>query len=711
VPSALVQAQLAPTARLCPFHHAKLHDYNCAKRSFIIAAHPPFESSYNLNVSLVQPRLLHGVPATQLRTESNTCPLLTQPWLYITMSLSFLIVWTLCALSPDCWGPAGAVAAENDRVAPLPNCASETFDIARLHSGIKILSVSAEPKHNFTSISGGPGFPSFDSLDFCRVQVRLTHLSKNELHGGDDNPEDEVLVEAWLPLSRRDWNARLQATGGAGFATGMFGAHLGAAVKDGWAAVSTDGGHEADLSKLSDASWTLEHDSRLRTGKPDWGLLHNFASRSLVDQIKIGKTIVEHYYGMQPRYSYWNGCSTGGRQGYAIAQKYPHLLDGILANAPAIGFVDLLMGTFWPQLAMEKHKTFLSPCELELFRLLAIDLCDMNDGVEDGVLEDPAACNFIAKDHVGETFMCEGVEVTITEAMAKVINEIHDGPGAGWIGPTFPGLAWGVPMSALANITVGEDGVPSMNPFRISASFIHHMLHKNSQTVDARKLVKSIAEYHTYWISAQSEYGGLLNHNDPDLSGLQASGAKLLTWHGINDQVVPYQNTVNYRKKVEAVMGGAAVVDEFYRLFLAPGVKHCSGGTGPVPKDPLDALVRWVEYDEPPEILEAGILDLNGELATRELCAWPAKSKYMGVGDAKRASSWTCVEGTSRPSESVFQDESYEYEGMQQPHHVAKQPEAHLANSEHESDNGRVGNILGGLKGRMEGLGMGLRVN
>ena len=101
------------------------------------------------------------------------------------------------------------MAAEHDRVRSLPNCAYEAFDIARLHSGVKIVSISAEPQHNFTSIIGGPGLPLFDSLNFCRVQVRLTHSSEHDVHRGYDNTGDEILVEVWLPLSLGNWNTRL----------------------------------------------------------------------------------------------------------------------------------------------------------------------------------------------------------------------------------------------------------------------------------------------------------------------------------------------------------------------------------------------------------------------------------------------------------------------------------------------------------------------
>ena len=133
----------------------------------------------------------------------------------------------------------------------------------------------------------------------------------------------------------------------------------------------------------------------------------------------------------------------------------------------------------------------------------------------------------------------------------------------------------------------------------------------------------------------------MLDADEPNLTHLQSSGTKLLTWHGTSDPLIPYQSTVQYRKRVEMSMGGAHEVDKFYRLFLAPGVEHCAYGNGPVPVDPLSALVNWVESEQPPETIEAETVTYEGDRVSRDLCAWPGVTRYMGIGDAKRASSWS----------------------------------------------------------------------
>jgi hypothetical protein len=590
-------------------------------------------------------------------------------------------------------------------------CASHVFHKPVIGRGVTVLSVQAQTRSDFTSISGTPLQPAISNLTFCQVQVYLTHSSQEHVNGGNAITKDRVLVEVWLPIDQSDWNGRLQATGGAGFAVGMFGAHLGAAVRDGWAAVSTDGGHDAALTKVGDGSWILST-SDIEGAKADvsstpqirWDLLHNFASRSAVDQILIGKSITEQYFGKKPHHSYWNGCSTGGRQGYAIAQKEPGLLDGILAVAPAISFVSIVMGALWPPVAMNIAKTYLSNCELEYFRFRAIEECEKAIGVKIGILDNPSACpEWSAQQIIGERFECDGKQVVIDQAMADVAQRIRDGPNG-----KFPGLDYGVPMTHLANITIHDNGTRFPNPFRISASWLQHAVLKGNP-YDISELDKVRLDH--FWALALAEYGGIMNYDDPDLSKLRDSRTKLLTWHGMDDQMIPYQNSVNYRRKVEGVMGGPQEVDKYFRLFLAPGVEHCGGGAGPLPVDPLSALIHWVEDNEPPETLDAEGLNAAGDLVTRNLCVWPATPLYNGVGNPSRFSSWACVGGTERPTtgEQIIQKE-FDY-GIMPPagpglgSHLSKDDE-----KQSERATGIPGKILGDIKDRIEKLGMGLRV-
>lgn len=546
----------------------------------------------------------------------------------------------------------------------VPVCETGKFSPPSLGVGVTSMSIKAEVQHNYTTHGGDHGIPDIEGLDFCQVKVHLNH----------EGSDDDVLVEVWLPLSRDDWNGRFQATGGVGMATGMLGGFLGPAVKDGYAASSTDGGHP--IQETDDSTWVLKED-----GTIDWNLLTNFASRSLADSVVVGKSITEQFYNEKPKYSYWNGCSQGGRQGYMLAQQYPHLLDGILANAPAISLTHLAMADFWPQLVMKEEGLWMSSCEFNYFRQKAMESCDMIDGVSDGVISEPDLCDFDPLHLIGQVFYCEDKPVEVSRAMANIVRRIEQGPRTPVKTSLWYGLTHGTSFDVLASTTTNKEGLRTPNPFPISTGFIQSFLLKDS-SFNATRL--NYADYTALWIQGNSDFGWLLDADKPDLTSLQMSGTKLLTWHGVNDPIIPHQSTVQYRKRVELLMGGANEVDKFYRLFLAPGVEHCAGGNGPIPMDPLAVLIEWVENGIPPETLEAETTTYAGDRVTRELCAWPGVARYMGIADPKRASSWSCHGGTERLEEGFPEEDNI-------------RP-------------GRAAQILDGLKDRLEGLGMGITI-
>ncbi|KAF2472392.1 tannase and feruloyl esterase, partial [Lindgomyces ingoldianus] len=460
-------------------------------------------------------------------------------------------------------------------------------------------------------------------LNYCDVKIKLNHPGTN----------DEVLVEIVLPLTHDAWNGRFQAVGGGGFATGIFDIGFGMALTDGYAAASTDGGHDG-ISNMANLAWALNPDKSV-----NWDLLQNFATRSLADLVYVGKSVTAQYFGKGPHHSYWNGCSMGGRQGYMMAQKYPGLLDGILAAAPVLSMTYFAMGDYWPQVVMKEGGTWMSNCEFQYFGKMAMEECDLMDGFADNVISNPDECGFDEKTLVGKRVQCDEAEVEITEKMADVVRKIREGPRTPFGAKLWFGLPVGTSTDFLANITVSPEGPRASNPLGISASFIKWLVLK-----DPSYNISSLTylDYFALWTQANREYDWILNADNPDLSAFRATGGKFLSWHGINDPVISYENTIQYRKRVEMEMGGSKPTDEFYRLFIAPGVGHCMHGAGPVPTDPLAQLVQWVENGEPPEVLEASTTNAGGDLVTRDVCLYPRKAKYMGIGDPKRASSWSC---------------------------------------------------------------------
>lgn len=512
---------------------------------------------------------------------------------------------------------------------PDPICEPSTFSIPVL-DGVTVLSLSATPQTDY-STPPLDILPVIRDLNFCEVNIHLTHI------GADD----DVLVRIWLPIDRKDWTGRLQVTGGGGFATSMGFVGLAPALQQGYAAVSTDGGH--DEFSWTSLDWVLNPDRTV-----NWALWQNFIHRSVVEEILVGKAVVEQYYGKKPHHSYWNGCSQGGRQGYMLAQRHPDLLDGIMAAAPALNLVSISMGGFWPQLVMKDTNTYLSSCEFDYFTQKNMEACDMLDGFGDGVVMDPSECALDLESLVGNKITCNGQKTKITASMVDVVRKIQEGPRSPLGAKIWYGLTPGTNYATLANITVSPDGVRS--PYPVALPMLDTLLLPVKFNLSSITMI----DYFALWAQAAVQWGWTTATESTDLKALRDSGTKLLTWHGITDDIIPHEGTVEYRKRVQREMGGSGAVDEFYRLFLAPGVGHCALGRGPMPIDPLAALIKWVEEGEAPDTIDAATVNEAGEVITRQLCKWPAKPVYMSVGDPKMASSWDCVED-SNGAKPLFQ--------------------------------------------------------
>ncbi|MEV0998721.1 DUF6351 family protein [Nonomuraea sp. NPDC050202] len=454
----------------------------------------------------------------------------------------------------------------------------------------------------------------------CAVTVTLAHPGVG----------DHAKVQVWLPET--GWNGRFQAVGGSAFAAGDYGAALAGAVKTGYAAATTDAG----VSTYIDTAWALNS-----AGEVNKDLLKNFADRSQHEMTVVAKQVVAEVYGKPASYSYWNGCSTGGRQGYMEAQRHPGDYDGILATAPAINWDEFEVATLWPQVVMNEENAFPAPCELAAFNQAAVKACDPLDGVRDGVIGEPATCDFDPRKLVGETVECEGKQETITAADATVVRKIWDGPRT----PSGKKLWAGIPVGAgfdLAGTRLGPNGDRVGAPFPVPAAWVATWL-KRRPAFDLSTI--TYAGFAKLFAQSQAEYDQVIGTDDPDLSAFRKAGGKLLTWHGQADQLIPTQGTVNYRERVERAMGGSHRVDGFYRLFLAPGVDHCGNvtSTGPVPTDALGALTAWVEQGKAPQTLSAAIKDASGKTVTRELCLYPSVSRYTGHGDPADAASYRCA--------------------------------------------------------------------
>lgn len=287
--------------------------------------------------------------------------------------------------------------------------------IANIHvPGAEVLSITGVTKTNVTAppLLGGPqilsGLSSVPPVNICDVTIILTHPGAN----------DTVTVEIWMPIS--GWNGRFQSTGGGGFSVGYGPPGLAPAVAEGYSAGSTDGGNfGAGFSILPNA---------LIDGDINWPLVLNYGSRSIHDMTVIGKAVTQQYYGKSPQYSYFTGCSNGGREGYISAQLYPEDFDGILAVSPVVNEEQNGMAILWPYVVMVQENRALSQCMFQVFINATIAMCDGLDGVEDGIISNPTACHFDPFTLVGKKVSCDETTTIIDYKAAYVFGKIYNGP-------------------------------------------------------------------------------------------------------------------------------------------------------------------------------------------------------------------------------------------------------------------------------------------
>jgi feruloyl esterase len=512
--------------------------------------------------------------------------------------LAYAIRVALCAAAPAIAAPAMAAMECADLAGlELPN--TEITAAERVESGL------------FTPPgAGGPGGGrAFDVPAMCRV-------------AGVVDPA--IRFEVWLPEGEA-WNGRFQAVGGGGLAGIISYPAMATAIQNGFATASTDTGHEA-----SDSTWLGDRQRVI-----DYGY------RAIHEMTVKAKALIDAHYGESPAYSYFNGCSTGGRQGLMEAQRYPDDYDGIVSGAPVNQFTHLHIGQLWTAHATLKTPgAVLTPDDFALVHETVLAMCDANDGVEDGLLTDPRTCDFdpaVLQCDAGQSAAC------LAEPKIEALRMIYQGavnPRTG--AQIYPGLSPG-----------GEGAQPNnpgwamlMNgrtPFAIDEAVIGGMVFENPEwdwrTFDFDRDVAIV----------DAKLFGVLNAVNPDLRDFKSNGGKLIVYHGWNDPgVMPlatvdfYDSLVDFASKATGE-DGAQFTDEYLRLFMMPGVGHCRGGDGPDQADFMSALVSWVEEGKAPERIAASKV-VDGEVTmTRPICPHPQTARYAGSGDPNDERNFECA--------------------------------------------------------------------
>lgn len=451
-----------------------------------------------------------------------------------------------------------------------------------------------------------------DSQDgFCRVTASVTHPPA----------KDRVRVFIGLPL--KGWNGRFQGNGGGGFVGGSPNS-IRRPVELGFAAGATDTGHEG-----GSGSFALDAQGRL-----DWQLIRDNAYLGIHDMTVVGKALTKAFYGKAARYSYFVGNSSGGRQGLMEAQRYPDDYDGILSGCPAINWHRFLPGDLWPQVVMLAATNFLPKAKLDAATAAAVSACDGSDGLTDGVIDDPSRCTFDPGALVGS--QVDGSEFTALDA--HVIRQIWEGPRGQDGQSLWFGLARGTDLFALAATT----GSPRTGrPFGIPLDWFRFFLLQEPRW-DWTTLTP--AGFEQLWTQSVEQYGAIFGTDDPDLTRFRDRGGKLLIVHGLADQLIPAEGTIQYYQRLMQRMGGLERTAQFARLFLPPGVDHGFRGPGATPTGQMSALLRWVEKGAAPDQLLAERRNAQGELVgTRPVFPYPQAARYRGIGNPAHAENFTSV--------------------------------------------------------------------
>jgi feruloyl esterase len=460
-----------------------------------------------------------------------------------------------------------------------------------------------------------------DLPPFCRV-------------AGEIRPtvESRIAFEVWLPL--QNWNGKFTGVGNGGWAgtityAGPPIATLSEHLRRGYAAASTNTGHEGNGG---DASFAYHHPERLV----------DFGWRSVHEMTVKAKEVTRAFYGRAPQRAYWIGCSTGGKQGLTEAQRFPADYDGIVAGAPASVWTPLMAATFDVTLATQVDSAgYLTRPALAALHRAVLAACDTLDGLRDSLIADPRRCRFDPG-----TLRCataQPAEGCLTPGQVAAVRRIYAGPVDPVTGRRIaPGLAPGSEPGWAGWATPGR-------PFPIPLSYYKYLVFGDTardwKTFDLRTPSDRAA-----FLAADAKYAPILAATSPDLRAFRARGGKLIQYHGWDDQLITPLFSVDYYESVVARALGAGRdtaaalrdVQDFYRLFMVPGMAHCGGGPGPGVFDMQRALDPRLERGVAPDTVIATHYRDRQPDRRRPLCPYPKLAIYKGEGDVNEAATFVC---------------------------------------------------------------------
>ncbi len=444
----------------------------------------------------------------------------------------------------------------------------------------------------------------------------------------------EIAFEVSLPDR---WNGRFYMIGNGGHAGDDLtspgrAAQRNEALSLGFAFAQTNTGHYA--SEEPGASFALSDPQKAV----------DYAYRAVHVTAETAKAMTAEYYGRPAEFSYWSSCSNGGRQGLIEAQRFPDDFDGIVADAPWVDQTGFTVGAIWNHRALTQAPVSAAKMELVAERVMAV--CDAVDGLEDGLIDDPRACDF---DPTRDVPVCRDGSDTdrcLTPAQAGAVAKVYGGvvsngetvipgfmPGSEAV---MDGLFGGGSGSGWMNVIVPARPGGSAADFGLADNTMKYLvLNPPDPDWDFRSF-----DFDTD-IPRLAAWGALANAKDADLSSFRDRGGRIIMTYGWADSILQPMMGVEYYENAVAFNG--ADTPDFFRLFMIPGMAHCGGGVGPDSRDAMSAIIDWVEADEAPESIIASKV-IDGEVTrSRPLCPYPQVARYTGRGDSDDADNFRCV--------------------------------------------------------------------
>lgn len=500
--------------------------------------------------------------------------------------------------------------------------------------------------------------------------------------GPSDAPSTSqgIGIEVWLPNAGK-WNQRIHVKGGGGWAGGVqtsltqlsgtagstAGSPATTAMQEGAVSASTDTGH---ANTANGGSFAMNPDGSINTV-----LWNDFAQRGIHEMAVKTKALTEGYYGTAAKYAYWNGFSTGGRQGHMEAQANPKDFDGILAGAPAINWTKFITGELYPQLVYQRDLggAPLTAAQTTLLGIAAINACDVVGNAHLGYVPDPSQCRYDPTQDQSVICASDGGTAPsgscVTQVQAVAMNKI-------WYGQTADGSVpspsadngWGLePQGAQRwyGLTRGTNvqGLAGATPFTIASDMV--ALEQQSPTFASTNFINATGNGADRWktmsyldlsnaydrgVALQPSFANI-NTDNNNLAEFAARGGKMLVYHGLADTLIPPQGTLNYYNRLTAKMGGDTVVKNFYRLFFVPGMAHgFSNGTANASANPplptIDqlylALTVWVEQGQPPSRIDITSQATSTTSTSRPICMYPTRASLTGTNPLI-AASYQCL--------------------------------------------------------------------